>query len=59
MELAHLPHKKEPYEDYVGIRGLKQYGQKRWRRHVVDVVERLMPPSNPTVWCWAKTTSRN
>ena len=38
MELAHLPYKKATYEDYVGIRGLKKHGKKRWRRHVVDVV---------------------
>jgi hypothetical protein len=28
MELAHPPDKKETYEDYVGIRGLKQHGKK-------------------------------
>ncbi len=28
MELAHLPYKKATYEDYVGIRGLKQHGKK-------------------------------
>ena len=47
MELAHLPYKKETYEDYVGIRGLKQHGKKRWRRHVVDVMERLIATLNP------------
>jgi polyphosphate glucokinase len=42
MELAHLPYKNgKTYEDYVGIRGLKRLGKKRWRRHVTDVVERL------------------
>jgi polyphosphate glucokinase len=42
MELAHLPyHKGRTYEDYVGLRGLKRLGKKRWRRHVVDVVETL------------------
>lgn len=41
MELAHLPYKKATYEDYVGIRGLKKHGKKRWRRHVEDVVKRL------------------
>ena len=41
MELAHLPYKKGTYEDYVGIRGLEKHGKKKWRRYVVDVVERL------------------
>lgn len=42
MELAHLPYKKgRTYEDYVGRRGLKRLGKKKWRRNVIDVVERL------------------
>lgn len=48
MELAHLPYKKATYEDYVGIRGLKKHGKKRWRRHVVDVVARLVAALEPT-----------
>ena len=47
MELAHLPYKKATYEDYVGIRGLKKHGKKRWRRHVVDVVECLTAALEP------------
>jgi polyphosphate glucokinase len=47
MELAHLPYKKATYEDYVGIRGLKKHGKKKWRRHVVDVVERLTAALEP------------
>jgi len=47
MELGHLPYKQATYEDYVGIRGLKQHGKKRWRRHVVDVVERLIAALEP------------
>lgn len=47
MELAHLPYKKGTYEDYVGIRGLKQHGKKRWRRHVVGVVKRLIAALEP------------
>lgn len=47
MELAHLPYKKGTYEDYVGIRGLKKHGKKRWRRHVVDVVKRLAAALEP------------
>ena len=41
MELGHLPYKKGTYEDYIGIRGLKRLGKKKWRRFVQDVVERL------------------
>jgi polyphosphate glucokinase len=42
MELAHLPYKKgRTYEDYVGQRGLKRLGKKRWARHVADVVEQF------------------
>lgn len=42
MELAHLRYRKgRTYEDYVGLRGLKRYGKKRWRRYVTDVVTAL------------------
>jgi polyphosphate glucokinase len=40
MELAHLPYKKgRTYEDYLGIRGLKRLGKKKWRKKVVEVAE--------------------
>jgi polyphosphate glucokinase len=42
MELGHLPYKKATFEDYVGIRGLKRLGTKKWRKRVVDVVDRLI-----------------
>jgi len=42
MELAHLPYKHgRTYEDYIGIRGLKRLGKKKWRECVFDVVARL------------------
>jgi polyphosphate glucokinase len=42
MELAHLPYKKgKTFEDYVGLRGLKRLGKRKWRRHVADVVKRF------------------
>jgi len=47
MELGHLPYKKATYEDYVGLRGLKKYGKKKWRKHVADVVERLAAALEP------------
>ena len=47
MELGHLPYKKGTYEDYVGVRGLEKQGEKRWARHVADVVERLIAALEP------------
>lgn len=42
MEIAHLPYKKgRTYEDYLGLRGLKRSGKKKWRRHVAVVAEEL------------------
>jgi polyphosphate glucokinase len=47
MELGHLPYKKASFEDYVGLRGLEKHGKKKWRRHVADVVERLIAATEP------------
>lgn len=47
MELAHLPYRKGTYEDYVGARGLEKRGNKKWQRHVYDVVERLKQALEP------------
>src|SRR5664279_169963 len=47
MELAHLPYRKATYEDYVGLRGMKRYGKKKWRRLVADVVEKLTAALEP------------
>jgi polyphosphate glucokinase len=47
MELGHLPYKKSTYEDYVGAAGLKRHGKKKWRRHVADVVARLIAALEP------------
>lgn len=42
MEVAHLPYKKgRTYEDYLGIRGLKRMGKKKWRRYVARIAEQL------------------
>ncbi len=48
MELGHLPYKKATYEDYVGARGLRKFGKKKWREHVADVVARLTAALEPT-----------
>jgi len=42
MELAHLPYKKGTYEDYLGLRGLKRLGKKKWQEHVTACVERFI-----------------
>jgi polyphosphate glucokinase len=47
MELAHLPYKKSTFEDYVGRAGLDRHGKKKWRRHVADVVARLISALEP------------
>ena len=47
MELAHLPYKQASFEDYVGIRGLKRCGERKWRRNVADVVKRLVAALEP------------
>jgi len=47
MELAHLPYAKATYEDYVGLRGLKRLGKKKWRQHVAYGVARLIEALHP------------
>jgi polyphosphate glucokinase len=47
MELGHLPYKKATFEDYVGRAGLERHGKKKWRRHVADVVARLIAALEP------------
>jgi polyphosphate glucokinase len=42
LELAHLPYREgKTFEEYLGARGLKRLGRKKWCRRVGDVVERL------------------
>jgi polyphosphate glucokinase len=48
MELAHLPYKNgKTYEDYLGLRGLKRLGKKKWRHHVALVVKELSAAMEP------------
>jgi glucose-6-phosphate isomerase len=42
MELGHLSYRKGTYEDYVGQRGFKRLGRKKWQQHVEYVVARLI-----------------
>jgi polyphosphate glucokinase len=41
MELGHLPFRKLTYEDYVGERGRRRLGKKKWQKAVAEVVARL------------------
>ena len=41
MELGHLPFRKATFEDYVGARGLKRLGKKKWEEAVHETVGRL------------------
>jgi polyphosphate glucokinase len=41
MELGHLPYRSGIFEDYVGERGLERLGRKKWRKAVLDTVDRL------------------
>ena len=42
LELAHLPYKKgRTYEEWIGLAGLQRQGKRRWRRSVLDIMERL------------------
>ena len=42
MELAHLHYRKgRTFEEYLGARGMKRLGKKRWRQAVADVTARL------------------
>jgi len=47
MELAHLSYKRGTFEDYVGLRGLKRLGEKKWQHHVEYGVERLIAAFHP------------
>jgi glucose-6-phosphate isomerase len=47
MEVGHLPYRKRTYEDYLGERGLKRLGKKKWARHVAAVVALLSRALEP------------
>jgi predicted NBD/HSP70 family sugar kinase len=47
MEIAHLPFKKRTFEDYLGERGRKRLGNKRWERLVVQATEHLTAALEP------------
>jgi polyphosphate glucokinase len=42
MEIGHMPYKHgHSYEEYVGERGRKRLGNRKWRKVVHDVIEQL------------------
>jgi polyphosphate glucokinase len=47
MELGHLPYRKATFEDYVGARGRRRLGQKKWEKAVLDTVEKLTAALEP------------
>jgi polyphosphate glucokinase len=48
LEMGHLPYKKgHTYEEYVGLRGLKRLGKRRWRKAVAKVAEDLSVALEP------------
>jgi polyphosphate glucokinase len=47
MELGHLPFRKATFEDYVGVRGRKRLGKKKWQKAVVETIERLTAALEP------------
>ena len=47
LELGHLPFRKKTFEDYVSERARKRHGNKKWRRNVFEVVERLVAAMEP------------
>jgi predicted NBD/HSP70 family sugar kinase len=48
MELAHLLYRRgKTYEDYLGIRGLKRLGRKKWAREVAKVVSLMRAALEP------------
>jgi polyphosphate glucokinase len=47
MELGHLSFKGGTYEDYVGLRGLKRLGKKKWKGYVKFGTGRLIDAIHP------------
>ena len=47
MELGHLPFRKATFEDYVGERGRKRLGKRKWRAAALETIERLTAALEP------------
>lgn len=46
LELGHHPWQKKTYEDYLGRRGLKKYGEKRWNKLLQKAVDQTQATFN-------------
>jgi polyphosphate glucokinase len=47
LELGRYRYKKGTLEDYVGTRGLKRLGRKKWQHHVEVIVARMIATLKP------------
>jgi polyphosphate glucokinase len=47
LELGRFHYKKRTVEHYVGARGLKRLGRKKWQRHVEEIVDRVIGALKP------------
>src|SRR4051812_34319901 len=48
MELAHLPYRKgKTFEEYAGAAGLRRLGRRKWRKHALDIIDRLSAALEP------------
>jgi polyphosphate glucokinase len=48
LEIGRFHYKKHTLEFYVGVRGLKRQGRKKWQRQVEEVVARLIAALKPS-----------
>src|SRR5262245_59680626 len=48
LELGRFRYKKNTLEHYVGAKGQKRLGRKRWQKHVEEMVERLVAALKPS-----------
>jgi polyphosphate glucokinase len=47
LEMGHLPYRNGTYDAYLGARGLKRLGKKKWQRQVETVVAALISAIHP------------
>jgi polyphosphate glucokinase len=46
LELGHHPWREKTYEDYLGLRGLKRYGKKKWNKLLGKAIEQTQHTFN-------------
>jgi polyphosphate glucokinase len=46
LELGHHPWKKQTYEDYLGRRGLDQFGRRRWNKWLQEAIAQTLATFN-------------